>query len=217
MARFHQGNARLAAPKGAIWVGLIGLALTTVIGFVAVSLSDWTKSTFAFDVWLHELGNPFAQHVAAVLEELDRPVVVAAILLLIGLVLSLTRGWLPALGFMVVAGVGWVLIAVVKELVREPRPTPFDLEFAGTSPSYPSGHTVFAVTLTVALWAVLKGSKWRTPLVILGSILVLVTAWSRLFLGVHYPLDVIGGILGGLSSAIFVIGAWNFVFARRKH
>ena len=217
MSGFHKGNARLDGPKGAIWVGLIGLVITTVIGFVAVALSEWTKSTYAFNVWLHGINSPVAQTIAAILEEEDRPIVIAVILLIIGLLLSLTRGWLPALGFMVVAGVGWLLIAVVKELVREERPTPFDPEFAGHSPSYPSGHTVFAVTLIVALWAALEGSKWRPAIVILGIIFVLLSGLSRLYLGVHYPIDVIGGVIGGFSSAIFVIGLWNLVFARRRH
>lgn len=216
MSGFHKGNARLDGPKGAIWVGLIGLVITTVIGFVAVALSEWTKSTYAFNVWLHGINSPVAQTIAAILEEEDRPIVIAVILLIIGLLLSLTRGWLPAFGFMVVAGVGWLLIAVVKELVREERPTPFDPEFAAHTPSYPSGHTVFAVTLVVALWSALAGSKWRPAVVVLGIIFVLLSGLSRLYLGVHYPIDVIGGLLGGLSSAILVIGIWNFLFARRK-
>ena len=216
MSGFHKGNAQLDGPKGAIWIGLVGLTITTVIGLVAVALSDWTKSTYAFNVWLHGLNSPVAQTIAAILEEQDRPIVVAAILLIVGLVVSLSRGWLPALGFMFVAGAGWLLIAVVKELVREERPTPFDPEFAGDSPSYPSGHTVFAVTLIVALWAALEGSKWRPAIILLGIIFVLLSGLSRLYLGVHYPIDVIGGVIGGLSSAIFVIGVWNFVFARRK-
>jgi membrane-associated phospholipid phosphatase len=29
-------------------------------------------------------------------------------------------------------------------------------------------------------------------------------------LGVHYPMDVVGGILGGLSGAFIVLGAWNW-------
>lgn len=216
MSGFHKGNAQLDGPRGAIWIGLIGLTITTMIGLVAVALSDWTKSTYAFNVWLHGLNSPVAQTIAAILEEEDRPIVIAVILLIIGLLLSLTRGWLPALGFMIVAGVGWLLIAVVKEIVREERPTPFDPEFAGHSPSYPSGHTVFAVTLIVALWSALAGSKWRPAIIVLGVIFVLLSGLSRLYLGVHYPIDVIGGLIGGLSSALFVIGVWNWLFARRK-
>lgn len=216
MSGFRKGNAHLDGPRGAIWIGLIGLTITTVIGLVAVALSDWTKSTYAFNVWLHGLNSPVAQTIAAILEEQDRPVVVAVTLLILGFFIALSRGWLPALGFMVVAGVGWLLIAVVKEIVREERPTPFDPEFAGHSPSYPSGHTVFAVTLVVALWSVLAGSPWRPAIVVLGIILVLVSGLSRLYLGVHYPIDVIGGLIGGLSSALFVIGVWNWLFARRQ-
>lgn len=216
MAKLRKGDPRLAAPRAAIWFGVVGMAFTTIIGLAAVALSDATQSTYAFNEWLHSMANPLCDHIAAILEELDSIPVIAVILLLGGIILTFGRGWMPALGFMVVTGLGWLLIAVIKEIVREERPTPFDPEFAGHTPSYPSGHTVFAVTLTVAIWAVLKGSKWRAPLVVIGAALTLATAWSRLYLGVHYPIDVIGGILGGISSAVLVIGFWNILFARKK-
>lgn len=216
MARFHKGNARLAAPHGALWIGLIGMALTTALGLGVVSLSSWTQSTFELDRWLNSFTSPVLFNTAAVLEELDSIPVVAIILLTGGLLLSFTRGWLPAIGFTMVAGLGWLLIAVIKEIVREPRPTPFYPEFVPHSYSFPSGHTVFAMTLTVAVWAVLAGSAWRWPLVIALSALTLLTAWSRLYIGVHYPMDVVGGIVGGISSALVVLGAWNFLFARKR-
>lgn len=212
---FRPGNPRLAGPRGAIWIGLIGLGVTTVIGLIAVALVDWTKSTYAFNVWLRELNSPIAQTISAVLEEQDRPIVIAVILLTIGLVLSLTRGWLPALGFILVAGLGWLLIAVVKLIVREERPTPFDPEFAGDTPSYPSGHTVFAVTLIVALWSVLEASKWRPAILALGTIFIILSGLSRSYLGVHYPIDIIGGVIGGLSTSILIIGLWNRFVAHR--
>lgn len=216
MAGIRKGDPRLAAPRAAIWFGVVGMAFTTIIGLAAVALSDATKSTFAFDEWLNSMANPLCDGIAGALEHLDSVPVIAVILLLGGIILTFWRGWMPALGFMVVTGVGWLLIAVIKEIVREDRPTPFSSAIETNSPSFPSGHVVFAVTLTVALWAVLKGSKWRAPLVIIGAVLILTTAWSRLYLGVHYPIDVIGGIIGGISSAVLVIGIWNLIFARNK-
>jgi membrane-associated phospholipid phosphatase len=66
------------------------------------------------------------------------------------------------------------------------------------------------MALTVAVCVVLAGSRWRWPVVIFLCLLTLATGWSRLMLGVHYPMDIVGGILGGLSGAFMVLGAWNW-------
>lgn len=212
----RMGSARLAAPKGALWIGLGGLILVTVAGLLLVHFSDWTKTTFAFDEWLHSFANSGLDHVALVLDKIDDKYVVAAILLLGGLIIAFWRGVLKGLAFMVVAGGGWLLIAAVKIVVAEPRPDSFFPDVHTSDLSYPSGHVTFVMALTVAIAAVLAGSKWRWPLVIILSLLTLITSWSRLYLGVHYPTDVLAGIVGGFSGAMLVIGVWNLIFGRRS-
>lgn len=209
--RMQMGNGILAAPRGAIWWGVGGFVLTALIGFVAVANLSWTQSTFVIDEFFHANTSSFQEWLANVLEAIDRYVVVAVILLIMGILVTLWKGWLPALGSILVAGVGWLMIAGVKEVVAEPRPMPFDGTPYQQALSYPSGHVTFVMALTVALGAILAGSRWRWPVVVFLSLLTVLTAWSRLLLGVHYPMDVVGGILGGLSGAFFVLGAWNTV------
>jgi membrane-associated phospholipid phosphatase len=215
MSRFRAGNGRLAAPRGALWIGIVGLVITTAIGLLSVHFTEFTKQSFEFDRWLNSFNSPLAYTVSDILDWIDRPVVVAAILLVGGIIITFWRGWLPAIGFMVVAGVGWLMIAGVKEIVREERPIPFIATTGEHSPSYPSGHTVFVMTLLMAVWAVTYASKWRWPLVAILAVLTLATGLSRLYLGLHYPADVIGGVIGGFSSALLVIGVWNLFFIGR--
>ena len=212
MKLLQRGNGLLSAPPRATLLGLGGLVLTTLLGFAAVMASGFTQSTFAFNEWLHSMQNPVSLALSKVLDAIDRPTVVAIILLILGVGVALWRGWLPGLGAMVVAGGGWVVIAVVKVLVDEPRP-PVVLEpgFEEQALSYPSGHVTFVVALTVAVAAAFAGSRWRWPLVIALAVLSLLTAYTRLYLGVHYPGDVIGGMLGGLSGALLVLGLWNLL------
>ena len=93
------------------------------------------------------------------------------------------------------------LNGVVKNIVQMPRPfdkgiTPVRQETA-TGFSFPSGHTQnFATTST--FFAIKLKKKWFT---ILASVLIALVAFSRLYLGVHYPSDVIVGVAFGVGMA----------------
>ena len=92
----------------------------------------------------------------------------------------------------------------VKNIVRMPRPydlgvvKPLRVETA-TSYSFPSGHTQSATSFWAGSMLILK----TKASVILGSSIILLTALSRLYLGVHWPMDVIGAIGFGLVCLYF--------------
>ncbi len=91
---------------------------------------------------------------------------------------------------------GWIAALVVKSVVGRPRPDvllgirPDEvLDTAG----YPSGHTTTIVALVVALWPEL----YRGERIVAVAVAVLV-ALGRLELGMHLPLDIVGGVLLGM-------------------
>ena len=100
------------------------------------------------------------------------------------------------------------LNGAVKNIAQVPRPfdrgiTPVRLETA-TGFSFPSGHTQnFATTST--FFAIQFKKKWFT---VLASVLIALVAFSRLYLGVHYPSDVIVGVALGVSMAF--LGGYLF-------
>jgi membrane-associated phospholipid phosphatase len=208
--KFQMGTGILPAPRGAFWWGLGGYILTAIIGFVAVANFEWTTSTYVVDEFFYANRSPFQEWLADILRDIDREDVVAVILLVMGVLVTLRRGWLAALGSMIVAGAGWLLIAGIKLVVAQPRPMPFEGPAYKEALSYPSGHVTFVMALTVAVCVVLAGTRWRWPVVIFLCLIALATGWSRLMLGVHYPMDIVGGMLGGLSGAFMVLGVWNW-------
>jgi undecaprenyl-diphosphatase len=114
---------------------------------------------------------------------------------------------------LMVIGLGGAMLLsdIVKELVSRPRPPVEHLQSVVGS-SFPSGHatqaSAFWLSAVFAL-AAAGGSRSRTRLAAAGAIaVVLAVAWSRVYLGVHYPADVIAGIL--LGSA-WTTWAWRSV------
>ena len=92
-----------------------------------------------------------------------------------------------------------LVVVVVKRSVRRARPA-LDIQMSVPPDrfSFPSGHTAAAFSLAIALSAV---SPWLVPLMLAVAILV---GYGRLYLGVHYPLDVGAGAAVGLITGSLV-------------
>ena len=86
----------------------------------------------------------------------------------------------------------------MKFLFGRARPDLWEKRGQYSWASYPSGHAIasFAVLFTVA-YLLDREKGWKWPWAVLGFVSV-ITIWSRLYLGVHWPSDVIGGGIMGV-------------------
>jgi undecaprenyl-diphosphatase len=94
---------------------------------------------------------------------------------------------------------------MLKELITRTRPPINGAVYAETGYSFPSGHTVNAVVLygfLAYLMYHLVPRSWRVFVVVLNIALIVIVAFSRVYLGVHYVSDVVSGLVVG---AIFLI------------
>lgn len=104
---------------------------------------------------------------------------------------------------------------IKKHLVERKRPSHYHFVYAGGF-SYPSGHSASAFALYISLliiaWFVFKEIKLRVLIGITCLALTILIGYSRIFLGVHYPSDVLGGYL----LAATLISATNVLFTQNS-
>src|SRR4030095_2260621 len=90
------------------------------------------------------------------------------------------------------------LVEWLKELTARPRPLIGTLNAA--SLAFPSGHTANSMTASLATALLAAPASYRRPVAIAALILSLMVGLSRVYLGVHWPSDVIGGWALGLIA-----------------
>ena len=100
--------------------------------------------------------------------------------------------------------VAWSLQLALKETVRRARPVVSDPVSHAPGYSFPSGHAAnsaaIATVMVLLLWPLLSPVARRWLVAALGTVVV-VTALDRVFLGVHFPSDVLAGVLFGVGLA----------------
>jgi len=109
---------------------------------------------------------------------------------------------------MIVALGSLAMNAALKDLFSRPRPElwPHRGQFAWTS--YPSGHAIVGVAVYFTVSRMLHRERgWRWPYVFSAALLA-VNLYSRIYLGVHWPTDVIGGVLIGVVWLVAAEAAW---------
>jgi membrane-associated phospholipid phosphatase len=134
-------------------------------------------------------------------------VLVPVIVITGGYFFTRRRDWRPA-AFLVAAFAGQnVLFRVVKSAVERPRP-PLSLQLIGVSGfSFPSGHA----TAAIACWGMVAivlgtGRRGAVGVWLVSALIVILVGFSRLYLGVHWWTDVVGGVaLGGLWLCVLAL------------
>lgn len=106
----------------------------------------------------------------------------------------------------------------IKEFFRAPRPIGVkgldSMRIStATGYSFPSGHTQSATTFWVSMIMIFK-EKW---IYILGSIMILGVGVSRLYLAVHWPIDVLFGWIFGIIFTILFLNLFNIVDKNKNY
>ena len=204
--------ARTAVPAAGVIFAVIltGLLLSASVGWTAGEMGLLRQVNIAHTKPLDA--------VALSIDWLFSPAAGAVLVLLAaGSVLLVTRRPGPAIRFVLVVMIPTVGADVIKLLVHRARPDipslPHILLLEPGGLSFPSGHTSFAACFLLGVILVTAGHRWHPFVIGTAAVVVLATAASRVYLGVHYPSDVVASIVYSLAAVALVNAAWTLLLA----
>lgn len=117
-------------------------------------------------------------------------------------------------------GIVTILNQIIKFIMQRPRPTEFRI-IEETGYSFPSGHSMVSLAfygyLIYLIYKYINNKHLKRTLIIILSVLICIIGVSRIYLGVHYTSDVLGGFLISFAYLIIYIELVNkFVLEKNK-
>ncbi len=183
---------------------LIAAAAAVTFAIIAVLLSTQALEDFDARIvaWFASHPRDSLTAVATALDGMDNWWLLAPLLAVLIGALWYTGRMVQAVYLAATAAVALVLNPILKLLFLRPRP---DSAFVATSSyAFPSGHTTTATAIATTLALIAWPTRWRWPVVAAAVLFPLAMAWSRVYLGTHWPSDVAAGLFLGLAVALFV-------------
>jgi undecaprenyl-diphosphatase len=191
---------------------LAGLALiaglSILLGFLVTHFVLHIGGTGAADErvndWLAAHRTASRTQLSLIASIMSGGVVLPMIVGITALACALLRKWRIAAFVVFVIGVESASYRITTLVVHRHRPTVPRLEDLPVNASYPSGHTAAAIAVYCGLALLLTSAIRNTPArIVIWAIaigIVILEASSRMYRGMHHPLDVGGGVVVGIAS-----------------
>ncbi len=191
--------------------------------FVGLLLPLWGFAELADDVGEHE-PFPFDEPILRFAESLHGDVLDRAFVFISGagyaygvvpfdilLILALAfRQRLREGLFAGIAIIGSALLNLsTKQIFARDRPSLWASIAPETTYSFPSGHAMGSATLAWVLLLLTWHTRWRWPVAVAVSTFAVSVAFSRIYLGVHYPSDILAG---WAAASVWVVSVYLLVF-----
>jgi membrane-associated phospholipid phosphatase len=191
---------------------------TPVILFLKLAKETTEKEPLAIDstipFWIHSHATPLWDRVFFVITTAGNVEILgAATLLLVVWLLYKNQRLNACIVFFSVVGAAGANV-VLKLLFHRTRPTFWHSLITETGYSFPSSHALLSCALVLSIIAITWHMSMRWVVVIAGGIVIGLIGVSRLYLGVHYPSDIIAGWCVSLAWVIIVYITVTWLFHR---
>lgn len=182
-------------------IGVVGLISCLLILFVLAWLFEEVleREAFAFDtswlLWLHKQTNPSLDAVMLTITRFGNPSVVVIVVGVTLVILWWRREWQEAKIFAIACLGALILNTGLKLFFAKPRPQLWSRLISEASFSFPSGHALGSFVLYGFLAYLLATHypKFAKAIYSLTVIVIAAIGLSRMYLGVHWPTDIIAG------------------------
>lgn len=194
------------------------LALAAAVVFVSIAEEVLDKETSAFDrsvsLAIHRLDSPFMDFTMRLFTTVGSIKIVVLPLAVVFIATLRRRDTRAAWSLVAVFAASETINWVLKHLVARARPSLFEEIATLHTYSFPSGHAMTGAAVYGMIGVVLAREypRWRRTLTVAVPALVFLIGLSRIFLGVHWPTDVLAGWAAGMTlllvgTAVLVLPA----------
>lgn len=185
------------------------LIIVPVIIFAFLAISIYAGYSTNFETWVYNGSvyhmNDTLNKIIIAITNFGGPITISIFCLLL-LAYSKTRKKV-GIPVSIAIVVSEILNIILKNIFARQRPNILQL-VNETSYSFPSGHSMINATIysMLAILAIkyIKNKKIKISVVILCCLMPLLIGFTRIYLGVHYVTDVIGGLLLGFAVSVIV-------------
>ncbi len=162
-----------------------------------------------FLLWIHSFAGPVLDKAFLFSDLFGKLPVCAILVTAMALFHLLKKQRREALAWVVIGLVTFALPELIKYATARPRPALWETLIHPSGFAFPSGHAVASATFYPLLgWVLLRRRKTAAKVGYgIGALFALFVGFGRLYLGVHWPSDVLGGWLLGFAQSALVI-AW---------
>jgi membrane-associated phospholipid phosphatase len=187
----------------------LGLLLTHAVLHIG-GVASWDEHV---SVWLAQHRTPSRTHLSLIGSIMAGGVVLPIVAGLTALACAALRKWRVAAFVVFVLAVESASYRITTLVVHRHRPRVVRLENLPVNASYPSGHTAASIAvyggLALLLTSLVANRAFRAAIWCVALLIIALDVFSRLYRGMHHPLDIAGGVVVGIASLVV------FVFACR--
>ena len=185
-----------------------------LIGFLAIAEDVFNKEIMSGDIIGYKLVSTFlisdfATPIAKFITNFGGAIFLIALTIVLLILIKNKKIGISIFSNLVIVT---ILNQLLKAILQRPRPTEYRI-VEETGYSFPSGHSMVSMAfygyLIYLIYKYVKNKYIKWISIVLLSILVCSIGISRIYLGVHYTSDVLGGFLISMSYLVIYISAVN--------